>query len=124
MFWLKVFQAICVFSESAAATALVRLQESGRANVSKLLRRGAAAMASAAFLGAAGPAAARDSEYYRRDLTSFMLQCSFDTLAQCQDMSFGRGRCFRNPSLGGAADAYVYAPGVHKTYVYAPDRQK
>jgi Protein of unknown function (DUF3551) len=89
--------------------------------VSKLLRLGAAAMASAAFFGAAGPAAATDYEYCRRDLTSFELQCSIDTLAQCQDMSFGRGGdCFRNPSLGGAA----YAPGVHNTYAYAPDRQK
>jgi hypothetical protein len=93
--------------------------------VSKLLSLGAAAIASAAFLAAAGPAAAKDYEYCRRDVTSFMLQCSFDTLAQCQNMSFGRGGdCFRNPSLGGAASAYAYAPGVHKTYAYAPDRQK
>lgn len=54
-----------------------------------------------------------------------MLQCGFETLAQCQDMSSGRGGdCFRNPSLGGAADAYAYAPGVRKTYAYAPHRRK
>jgi hypothetical protein len=88
--------------------------------VSKLLRLGAAAMASAAFFGAARPAAATDYEYCRRDLTSFVLQCGIDMLAQCQDMSFGRSDCFRNPSLGGAA----YAPSVHNTYAYAPDRQK
>ena len=91
----------------------------------RLLSLGAAAIASAAFFGAAEAAAAKDYEYCRRDLTSFMLQCSFETLAQCQDMSFGRGGdCFRNPSLGGAANAYAYAPGVQKTYAYAPDRQK
>jgi hypothetical protein len=40
-------------------------------------------------------------------------------LAQCQEMSFGRGAdCFRNPSLGSAADAYIYAPSVRKTYAY------
>jgi Protein of unknown function (DUF3551) len=37
-------------------------------------------------------------------VTSFMLQCGFETLAQCQETSFGRGGdCFRNPSLGSAA---------------------
>jgi hypothetical protein len=54
-----------------------------------------------------------------------MLQCGFDTLVQCQETSFGRGNdCFRNPSLGGAAGAYVYVPSVRKTYAYAPHRQK
>jgi hypothetical protein len=84
-----------------------------------------AAIASVAFVGAAGPAAAKDYEYCRRDVTSFMLQCGFETLAQCQDTSFGRGGdCFRNPSLGSAANAYDYAPGVRKTYAYAPLRRK
>jgi len=84
-----------------------------------------AAIASAAFVGAAGPAAAKDYQYCRRDVTSFMLQCGFETLAQCQDTSFGRGGdCFRNPSLGSAANAYDYAPGVRKTYAYAPLRRK
>jgi hypothetical protein len=54
-----------------------------------------------------------------------MLQCGFETLAQCQETSFGRGGdCFRNPSLGSAANAYDYAPGVRKTYAYAPLRRK
>jgi Protein of unknown function (DUF3551) len=71
------------------------------------------------------PAAANDYEYRRRDITSYMLQCGFDTLAQCQEMSFGRGGvCLRNPSLGSAADAYVYTLGIRKTYVYAPHREK
>jgi hypothetical protein len=54
-----------------------------------------------------------------------MLQCGFDTLAQCQEMSFGRGAdCFRNPSLGSAADVYAYAPGIGKIYAFAPHRPK
>jgi hypothetical protein len=44
-----------------------------------------------------------------------MVSCGFDTLAQCQDMSSGRGGdCIRNPSLGGAANAYAYAPNAGK----------
>jgi hypothetical protein len=38
--------------------------------MSKLLSLGAAAIASAVFFGAAGPAAAKDYEYCRRDVTS------------------------------------------------------
>jgi hypothetical protein len=79
--------------------------------MNKLLNLGAAAIACAAFLGTAAPAAAKDYEYCRRDVTSAMVSCGFDTLAQCQDMSSGRGGdCIRNPSLGGAANAYAYAP--------------
>ena len=127
-FWLKVFQAPCVFSESAAAIALSGTtsdcrQEITENNMSKLRSVGATAIASAALLGAIGPAAAKDYEYCRRDETSFMMQCGFDTLAQCQDTSFGRGGdCFLNPSHGNAANAYDYAPGVRKTYAYAPHR--
>jgi hypothetical protein len=84
------------------------------------LTLGAAAISCAAFFLSAAPAAATAYKYCRRDITSYILQCGFDTLAQCQEMSFGRGAdCFRNPSLGSAADAYVYAPGVRKTYAYA-----
>jgi hypothetical protein len=91
----------------------------------KLLTLSAAAISCATYFGAAGPAAAKDIEYCRRDVTSFMMQCGFNTLAQCQVMSSGRGGdCFRNPALGGAADAYAYAPSVRKTYAYAPRRQK
>jgi hypothetical protein len=83
----------------------------------KLLTLSAAAIACAAVFGTATPAAAKDYEYCRRDVTSAMLQCGFDTLAQCQDMSSARGGdCIRSPSLGGAANAYAYAPiaGKHR----------
>ena len=86
--------------------------------MNKLLSPGVAAVAAVAciaFFGAAGPAAAKDYGYCRRDVTSFMLQCGFETLAQCQDMSSGRGGdCVSNPSLGGAANAYAYAPITRK----------
>jgi Protein of unknown function (DUF3551) len=91
----------------------------------RLLKLGVAAISCAAVFATAAPVAAKDYEYCRRDITSYMLQCGFDTLAQCQEMLFGRGSdCFRNPSLGSAADAYVHSPSVHKTYAYAPHRQK
>jgi hypothetical protein len=81
----------------------------------KLLTLSAAAIVYAAFVGIAAPAAAKDYEYCRRDVTAYMLQCGFETLAQCQDMSSGRGGdCLRNPSLGGAASAYAYAPIARK----------
>jgi Protein of unknown function (DUF3551) len=81
--------------------------------MSKLLSVGVAAIACAAYFGAAGPAAADD--YCRRGVTDFMLSCGFNTLAQCQAMSSGRGGdCLRNPSLGDAASAYAYAPVTHK----------
>jgi hypothetical protein len=54
-------------------------RNSGRADVSQLLSLGAAAIARAAFFAAAGPAAAKDYEYRRGDLTSFMLQGGFET---------------------------------------------
>jgi Protein of unknown function (DUF3551) len=96
-----------------------------RANMKRPLTLGVAAISCAAIFATAAPAAAKDHEYCRRDITSYMLQCGFDTLARCQDMSFGRGGdCFRNPSLGSAADAYVYAPSVGKAYAYAPYRRK
>jgi hypothetical protein len=47
-----------------------------RADVSQLLSLGAAAIASVAFFAAAGPAAAKDYEYRRGDLTSFMLRAA------------------------------------------------
>jgi Protein of unknown function (DUF3551) len=81
----------------------------------KLLTLSAAAVSCAAFFGTAAPAAAKDYEYCRRDVTAFMLQCGFDTLAQCQDISSGRGGdCVHNPSFGGAANAYAYAPVARK----------
>jgi hypothetical protein len=90
--------------------------------MSKLLSLSVGAIASVTF-SVTEPAAAKDYEYCRRDVTSFMLQCRFETLAQCQGTSFGRGGdCLRNPSLGSAANTYAYAPyalGVRKTYAYA-----
>ena len=81
----------------------------------KLLTLSAAAIACAAVFGIATPAAAKDYEYCRRDVTSYMLSCGFETLAGCQDMASGRGGdCIRNPSLGGAANAYAYAPIARK----------
>jgi hypothetical protein len=83
--------------------------------MSKLLTLGTAAVACIAVFGAAGPAVAKDYEYCRREASSYMLSCGFDTLAQCQDMSSGRGGdCLRNPSLGGVANAYAYAPIAHQ----------
>ena len=102
-------------------------RDKGRASYSSLVfvGLGVVATACAAIFSTVMPAAAKDYEYCRRDITSYMLQCGFDTFAQCQDVSFGRGGdCFRNPSLGSAAGAYVYAPGIRKTYAYAPRRQK
>ena len=91
----------------------------------KLLPLSAAAIACAAYFGAAGPAAAKDYGYCRRDITSYMLQCGFETMAQCQDTASGRGGdCIQNPSSAGAASAYAYAPGVRKTFAYAPRHRK
>ena len=91
----------------------------------KLLTLSAAAISCAVFFGAASPAAAKDYAYCRRDVINYMLQCGFDTLAQCQDMSSGRGGdCLANPALGGAANAYAYAPGVRGAYAWAPRRHK
>jgi Protein of unknown function (DUF3551) len=93
--------------------------------VKRPLTWGVAAISCAASFVSAAPAAATGYEYCRRDITSYMLQCGFNTLAQCLATSFGRGvDCFRNPSLGSAANAYVYAPSVRKTYAYAPHSRK
>jgi Protein of unknown function (DUF3551) len=74
----------------------------------KLLSLGVAAIACAAYFGAAAPAAA--GEYCRKDVTSAVVGCSFDTLAQCQAMSSGRGGdCFRDPFLP-ERKAFAYAP--------------
>jgi hypothetical protein len=43
------------------------------------------------------------------------LSCGFDTLAQWQAMSSGRGGdCVRDPFIAGAANAYAYAPIARK----------
>jgi Protein of unknown function (DUF3551) len=81
----------------------------------KLLSLGIAATACAAFFATAAPAAAKRPEYCRRDITGYTLSCSFDTMAQCQEMSSGRGGdCLRDPTLGSASDAYAYAPIARK----------
>ena len=81
----------------------------------KLLGLGIAAIACAAFFGTTAPAAAKNYEYCRRDIVGYTLSCGFDTMAQCQEMSSGRGGdCLRNPFLEGAASAYAYAPIARK----------
>jgi len=68
----------------------------------------ATALCALAFVSFATPASA--GEFCRKDVTSAVVSCGFDTLAQCQDMSSGRGGdCFRDPFLP-ANDAYAYAP--------------
>jgi len=69
------------------------------------------ALCALAFVAMATPAAA--GEYCRKDVTSAVVSCSFDTLAQCQDMSSGRGGdCYRDPFLPNASSAYAYAPNA------------
>ncbi|MFY9954326.1 DUF3551 domain-containing protein [Bradyrhizobium sp.] len=67
------------------------------------------ALCALAFVTMATPAAA--GEYCRKDVTSAVVSCSFDTLAQCQDMSSGRGGdCYRDPFLADTRSALAYAP--------------
>jgi Protein of unknown function (DUF3551) len=97
----------------------LRMQKKGRAIMKQLLTLSAAAIACAAFFVTSGPAAAKNYEYCRIDISSFMKQCGFETLAQCQDMSSGRGgSCVRDPFFDGGANsnanAYAYAPIARK----------
>jgi hypothetical protein len=67
------------------------------------------ALSALAFVAMATPASA--VEYCRKDVTSAVVSCSFDTLAQCKDMSSGRGGdCFRDPLLPATSSAYAYQP--------------
>jgi hypothetical protein len=76
-----------------------------RSTIASILVR---ALAHAAI---ATPAQAHTYEYCRRDAESFAQSCNFDTLAQCQAMSSGRGGdCDSDPFLGDAGGAYAYAP--------------
>ena len=79
----------------------------------KLTSAPAVALGAWAFVAFATPAQA--GEFCRKDVTSAVVSCGFQTLAQCQDMSAGRGGdCFRDPFLP-ASNAYAYAPkGVVK----------
>ena len=57
------------------------------------------ALCALAFVTMATPASA--GEYCRKDVTSAVVSCGFDTLAQCQDMSAGRGGdCYRDDGGG------------------------
>jgi hypothetical protein len=67
------------------------------------------ALCALAFVTVATPASAGD--YCRKDVTSAVVSCGFDTLAQCQDMSSGRGGdCYRDPFLTDTRSALAYAP--------------
>jgi hypothetical protein len=66
------------------------------------------ALSALALFANATPASAY--EYCRRDVTGFMLGCSFDTLEQCYATSSGiGGYCQRDP-FRRAADAIASAP--------------
>jgi hypothetical protein len=76
--------------------------------VLKLTAAPTTALCALAFVAFATPAQA--GEFCRKDVTSAVVSCSFETLAQCQNMSSGRGGdCFRDPFLP-ASNAYAYAP--------------
>jgi Protein of unknown function (DUF3551) len=76
-----------------------------RSTIASILVR---ALAHAAI---SAPAQAHTYEYSRRDAESFAQSCSFDTLAQCQAMSSGRGGdCYPDPFLGDAIGARADAP--------------
>jgi Protein of unknown function (DUF3551) len=64
-----------------------------------------------AYAAIATPASAHTYEYCLRDADSFAESCDFDTLAQCQATSSGRGGdCYRDPFLGDPSGAHAYAP--------------
>jgi hypothetical protein len=76
----------------------------------KLAGAPAAGLLALSFVTFAAPTSAQAGEYCRKDVTSAVVSCSFDTLAQCQDMSSGRGGdCFRDPFLPDR-NAFAYAP--------------
>jgi uncharacterized protein DUF3551 len=59
--------------------------------------------------------AASAGEYCRRDVTAFMMSCSFSSMEQCEETSSGRGGdCLRDPFLSDARSAYAYQPGLSK----------
>jgi hypothetical protein len=64
-----------------------------------------------AIVAFATTAPATAGEFCRKDITSAMVSCSFDTMDQCQAMSSGRGGdCFRDPFLADSSNALAYAP--------------
>jgi len=77
----------------------------------KLTAAPAIALAAAAFMSVAAPTQASAGGYCRKDVTSAVTSCSFDTMEQCHAMSSGRGGdCFRDPSLNDNHNAFAYQP--------------
>jgi hypothetical protein len=75
----------------------------------KLTATPAAALFALTLVAIATPASA--AEFCRQDVVSGMRSCSFDTLAQCQAMSSGRGGdCYRDPFLPDTGSALAYHP--------------
>jgi hypothetical protein len=88
----------------------------------ELVTTSVAALSVLSFVAIANPASARTYEYCRRDIIGSVLSCSFETLAQCQAMSSGRGGdCLRDPSLSDVRSTYAYAPDSR---VKAPTRKR
>ena len=88
----------------------------------ELVTTSVAALSVLSFVAIATPASARTYEYCRRDIIGSVLSCSFETLAQCQAMSSGRGGdCLRDPSLSDVGSTYAYAPDSR---VKAPTRKR
>src|SRR5580693_856224 len=86
-----------------------------KSNMKQLLQSSAAsiaALSALAMVAFATPASA--GEYCRKDVTSVVVSCSFDNMAQCQAMSSGRGGdCFRDPFLAETSKALAYAKAKH-----------
>jgi Protein of unknown function (DUF3551) len=69
------------------------------------------ALGALTLVAIATPASAHTYEYCRRDVIGYTLSCSFDTMAQCQAMSAGRGSdCLRDPFLSDIRSSYARAP--------------
>jgi Protein of unknown function (DUF3551) len=66
------------------------------------------ALSALAFFANATPASAY--EYCRRDVSGFMLGCSFDTMEQCHATESGIGGYCRRDPFRQAADAFASAP--------------
>ena len=72
-----------------------------------------AALSALAFFANATPASAY--KYCRRDVTGFMLGCSFDTVEQCYATASGiGGYCQRDPFR---READAFAPGSKTLYM-------
>src|SRR5258705_4087830 len=86
-----------------------KLRERKMEQLLKLSAAPITALSALAFVAMATPVSA--GEYCRKDVTSAVVSCSFDTLAQCQDMSSGRGGdCFRDPFLPAISSTYEASP--------------